>query len=201
MSFDASTLQMISTGTSAVGGIVGAVGALNSGSANSDSAMYQAAVARNNSTVAEQNAQYALEAGKRQESAQRQKTAQMIGAQRANMAANGIDIGSGSALNLQADSRLVGEMDALTIRNNAERQAYNYRVQAGDFTANSGLLTQQASNARRAGNTNAFTSIVGGASSVADKWLKWRNPTSSSLPPPPKDAGYEVYDYADWANV
>jgi len=180
MGFDTETLKMISTVGSAVGSVTSAVGSVTQGRANSDAAMYQAAVARNNALVADQNAQYAIEAGRRSESAQRQKTAQLIGAQRASMAANGIDINSGSPLNLQADTAQVGELDALTIRNNAARQAYNFRVQAGDFEANAGLLTMQAANAKKAGNIGAFSSLVGGASSVSDKWLRYKSPIIGS---------------------
>ena len=178
MGFDAGSLQMLSMITGGVGAVTSAIGASNTGQANSAAAQYQAAVARNNATVAENNAQYALAAGRTSEQAQRMKTAQMIGAQRASMAANGIDIGSGTPLNIQESTGQVGEMDALTIRNNAMRQAYGYRVQASDFNANAGLLDMQASNARKAGTIGAFSSIVGGAGSVADKWLRWKSPST-----------------------
>ena len=180
MGFDLSTLQSLSTIAGGVGAVTGAIGSYNSGAANADAAMYQAAVARNNQTVAMQNAKYALDAGRVQEQAQRQKTAQMIGAQRAAMAANGIDISSGTPARIQESTGIVGELDALTIRNNAARQAYNYQVQAGDFEANAGMLDRTASNARTAGSIGAISSIVGGASGVADKWLKWKTPSTTS---------------------
>lgn len=178
MSFDADSLQMVSMVTSGVGALVGAVGATQTGQANYQAATYQSAVAQNNQTIAEQNARYALEAGRSQESAQREKTAQMIGMQRAQMAANGIDIGSGSALNVQASTAATGELDALTIRNNAARAAYNYNVQAGDFAANAKLADMTAANATKTGGINAVSSIVGDAGSVADKWLKWKMPSN-----------------------
>src|SRR3990167_11565630 len=108
MSFDAGSLQMLSTVRSGVGAVTGAAGAYSTGQANASAASYQAAVARNNAAVAEQNAQYALQAGRASEQAQRMKTAQMIGAQRAAMGGSGIDIGSGTPLNLQASTAQVG---------------------------------------------------------------------------------------------
>lgn len=180
MSFSPESLQMFSTAASAVGSVIGAQGSIQSGNANASAAQYQAGIARNNALIAEQNAQYASQAGRSQESASRQKTAQLIGAQRAAMAANGIDIGSGTPLRIQGDTAAVGELDALTLRNNAARAAYGYRSQAGDFTASAGLLDRQADNYRRAGSIRAMTSIVGGASSVADKWLKWKEPTTTT---------------------
>ena len=193
MSFDAGSLQMLSSVMSGVGAVTQAYGAYATGQANSNAANYQAAVARNNAIVAEEHARYALEAGRIGEQNQRQKTAQMIGAQRAQMAASGIDIGSGTPLNLQASTAQVGELDALTIRNNAMRQAYGYRVQASDFGANAGLLDMQASNSRKAGTIGAISSIVGGAGSVADKWLRWSNPKSTSY----KTGGYSGSQWSD----
>lgn len=180
MSFDADSMKMFSAGAGALGAGAGALGAVTTGGANADAAQYQAAVARNNQIIAEQNAQYATKAGDSQEANLRQKTAQTIGMQRAQMAANGVDIGSGSPLRLQEDTAKIGELDALTIRNNAARAAYGYRVQGSDFGSNAALLDKQAANARTAGGIGAFSSIVGGAGSVADKWLRWRQPTSGA---------------------
>jgi hypothetical protein len=46
--------------------------------------------------------------------------------------------------------------------------------------AESQLLSSQASNARSAGQINAFGSLVGGASNVSDKWqtYMWRAGTN-----------------------
>ncbi len=146
MSFDAGSLQTFAMAASAAGSATSAIGSLTTGNANAQAAQYQAAVARNNQIVADQNAAYAEKSGQSQEAVSRQRTASTIGAQRAQMAANGIDIGSGSALNLQTGTAKIGELDALTIRNNAARAAYGYRVQGSDFGANANLLDMQASN-------------------------------------------------------
>ncbi len=220
MSFDANSIMALTMASSAVGGATRAYGAYTGGQniaagaqsaaadtaagdiftakANADALQYQAAVARNNQTVAEGNARYAEQSGAVGEQRQRQVTAQTIGAQRAAMAASGIDIGSGTPSRIQQSTAATGELDAQTIRNNASRAAYNYRVQAGDFAATAGLEDTQAENAITAGNMRAgsairagditarsaiqagdigaLSSIVGGASSVADKWLAWREP-------------------------
>lgn len=180
MSFDASSLQTFAMAASAAGSLASAGGSLTTGNANAQAAQYQAAVARNNEIVSNQNAEYAKQAGVSREQAQRQKTASTIGMQRAQMAKNGIDIGSGSALNLQSDTAMIGELDALTVRNNALRQAINFSRQGADFGANARLLDMQASNAKTAGNIGAFSSIVGGAGSVASKWSRWKTPSSGS---------------------
>lgn len=180
MGIDPGTLQMISMGANVAGAVMGAFGSSAQGRAASDAAAYQAAVARNNQTIAEQNAQLAEQKGRQEEAAKREQTAQMMGSLRARAAGSGVDVNSGSPLNLQEDVARLGELDALTIRNNAARSAYGYRTQGADFGAQAGLLDVQAQNARKAGNIGAFSSIIGGASGVADKWLKFKYPTMSS---------------------
>lgn len=169
MGLDVATLSMAAQ---AAGTVMSAVGAYNTGKANAAAARYQAGVARNNQIIAEQNAKFAEDKGNVEEQAQRQKTAQMIGAERALAGGAGVDVNTGSPLRLQSDTAMMGEMDALTIRNNAARAAWGYRAQGADFGAQAGMFGAQAENATRAGNLAAFSSIVGGASSVADKWAK-----------------------------
>src|ERR1035437_3306157 len=132
MSFDTGTAGLAQTSmvTGGIGALTSAIGAYTGGQATAQATNYQAAIARNNQTVAEQNAQYDITSGNAQEQAQRQKTAQIIGMQRSGMAANGVDIGSGTPARIQESQAATGELDALTIRNNAARQAYNYRTQA-----------------------------------------------------------------------
>jgi hypothetical protein len=55
---------------------------------------------------------------------------QVIGSQRAALAAQGVDVASGSALDVQADTAYQAELDAATIQNNAWREAYGLRTQA-----------------------------------------------------------------------
>jgi len=62
-------------------------------------------------------------------------------------------------------------------------------VQASDFEANAGLLDETAKNARTAGAIGALSSIVGGASSVADKWLRFKTPAASA------DTTYDSWDF------
>lgn len=136
--------------------------------ASQQQASYQAAVARNNQNVASVNATTALQQGQEQEQAKQEQTAQLIGKERAAAGASNIDVNSGSALKIQSDSAQLGELDALTIRNNAARQAWNYTNQSNAFGA-------EASQAGTAANLNSFASLIGGASSVSSKWASWQN--------------------------
>lgn len=169
---DPATLTIASMGTSILGGILGASGASASGASASQMGMYQAAIAMQNAQIAKQNSAYATAQG--EQSAMkygmeaRQRQGEIIGAQ----SASGLDVGSGSNKAVQDSQHLVSSMDMAQIRANAAKAAYDYKVQANSFNQEAMLDTMGANNARAASRTNAMASIVGAASSVADKWLK-----------------------------
>ena len=165
-------LGAASMGMSALSGISGIMGAQQSASAKSAAERYQAQVAANNATIANQNATTALQAGQAAEAAQRMKTAGLIGSQRAGLAANGVQLNSGSALDVQSDAASLGELDALTIRSNAARTAAGYEAQAGNSTAQSQLDQAQAGWADTTGTLNSAVAGLSSASSVSDKWMK-----------------------------
>lgn len=164
----------------AAGAAATAYGVYESGQARKDAANYQVAVARNNQAVSEDYAKLELARGQRMEEAKRMETAQRQGAIRAAVAANGLDVNSGSPLRLQEDTAMLGEYDALTIRSNAERSAYGYRVQGTNYAAQAQLNGMEASNASRAGTLGAWSSIIGGAAGVSGKWSKWQSGGSFS---------------------
>lgn len=112
-------------------------------------------VSKVNAGISEQAAKDALARGKVEADDMRQQTKQVIGTQRTGFAANGIDVNTGSAGQIQNDTAALGELDALTILNNAAREAYGYRVQAVD-------QRQQGKLAKYQGKMEAFGSILGG---------------------------------------
>jgi hypothetical protein len=160
--------------TSAIGTAVSAFGAISQGNAQASAANYQAQVAANNQVIAEQNARYAMQAGAVQEASKRTATGALIGSQRAAAAANGLDVNSGSAVDLQAGAAALGEQDANTIRDASARTARGYQVQGMNYGAQAQLDRMTADNASSAGGLNAFASILGGASSVTGKWASMR---------------------------
>lgn len=113
-------------------------------------------VSKQNAAMSNQAADDALVRGNIDADQVRQQTRQVIGTQRAGFAANGIDVNTGSAGVLQDDAAQFGELDALTVLNNAAREAYGYRVQAMD-------QRQQGKLAKWQGKMDAIGSILGGA--------------------------------------
>lgn len=98
--------------------------------AENKAGQYQAEVADQNAKLNDFRAEQAGQIGAIQEEQHRAKVRQLAGTQRANLAANGIDLGSGTALDMVTETYTMGEQDALMIRYNAMNEAWGYRTQA-----------------------------------------------------------------------
>jgi len=116
----------------------------------------EAADLRTNALYLNQTAEDALQRGRYDADWQRIGTESFIGTQRTAQAANGGLVDSGSNAILQQDTAQLGELDALTISNNAAREAYGYQVEATGLIKNAGTLQKNAKNA-------VMTSVIGGA--------------------------------------
>ena len=112
-----------------------------------------------NAGFADWQAEDALARGAINEKRARQHTEEVIGAQRTSFAVQHVDVNLGSALDVQADAAYLGELDALTIRNNAAKEAYGYEVQADD-------LRLRGQYAQQEGEMDAFNTLLGGGSQL-----------------------------------
>lgn len=131
----------------------------------------QQSMYRINQRFAELQAEDAIRRGKKEEQAHRKQTGALIGAQRAALAAQGIEVDSGSALAIQEDTAALSEDDARTIRMNAYREAYGYKSQA--------LSTGVEANFARIGtNARANNSIISGGMSAINTgvqgYMNWK---------------------------
>ena len=147
-----------------------ATGAVAGGIAQGNASSYQAAVARNNAVIANQNADYADQAGMAQADATARKGAAMGGKIKTAQAANNIDVNTGSAARVQAGQRATSKLDTETVLNNSELTAYGYRSQATGFTAQGGLESMKAEEAPIGGALNATGDLLSGASTAGTKW-------------------------------
>ena len=138
-------------GPAAAVGIM-AASSLMQGYAQYQQARYASKVASQNAAIADRLAVDAEKRGVAREEAYRRNLAATQGQQRAALAASGADLSSGSALDLQGDIAQFGELDALSVRANAEREAYGFRTQGMNFRAES--------EARKAGGNYALLGSV-----------------------------------------
>jgi len=143
--------------------LMGAAGAVQQGQAASQAAEYNSKVSAMNADLADRRAKDALVRGQKEEQQKLFEKAQIMGKQKAAAAANGVDITFGSPLDNIVDTAKLGEIDALTIRQNANRESYDYRVQAVNQNAQSELQSMQADSAKTGGYLSAFGTLLGGA--------------------------------------
>jgi hypothetical protein len=173
LGLSAATLASISTGASIAGGVTSAAGAVMGGIASNNAYSYKAAVAQNNAKIARSNADYALwEGGKnaeRQGLADRMQMGKVVVGQ----AASGLDINSGTPLGVRAGQAAAASENQMMIRSNAARKAYGYEVEAGNQLSEARMDRAAGTNALTGAALGATGSLVGTASSVSDKWLKF----------------------------
>ena len=108
----------------------GAFGAGASADSQKSSLNFSAGLADINAQMAERAAQSELLRGEREYGNARLRTAQLRGRQRASLAANGVDLGVGSAVEIQTSTEVMGEIDANTIQANAIKAAWGHRMDA-----------------------------------------------------------------------
>jgi hypothetical protein len=164
----------ISLATAAIGAGMTAYSAIQQGKQQKAMAGYQAAVSKNNATLAERAARDAEERGKIAEQNKRIETRRLIGRQRAVLAGNGVVVDTGSAAEITADTAGIGEFDALTIRDNSKREAYNLRAQRSNFEADAGMYKAAGSNAMSNAYLGAGGAALDGVSQVASKWYSFK---------------------------
>ena len=166
---DVAGVGMVSSG---VGSLLSYFGAKQEGTATQAMYNYQAGIAQLNQKIALQNRDYSLATGEQQAAQEGMKQRAIAGRTKAVQGASGIDVGSGSSVDVQTSEAKIAGMDLATIRNNAARKAYGYTVEAAQDTAQAGLYTMAGVNAKQAADIKATGSLISGVTGVADKWLQ-----------------------------
>jgi len=133
------------------GGFAQGAGAMQAARAASASSNYQAVVAANNARLANEAADRTLASGAADTEATSMKSAANVGTIKATQGASGVDVNSGSALNVQASARELGELAATRTSNNAAEKAWGYRVQASNDVAQAQLDQMTGKNQIAAG--------------------------------------------------
>lgn len=183
---DATNIGYLQMGTTFLGSLTSAFGAFMGGEAQQQMYDYQAGVAKLNAQIAEQNATYARNVGEMQAMQVGLEGGQRMGQIRAAQGASGLDVNTGSAKQVQTSQAQITGTEVAAVRSNAAKTAYNYQVEGVQYQTQAQLDTLAGQNARTAGMVGAMSSIVGGASSVANEWLRgqqlgmWGTPGSGN---------------------
>lgn len=131
-------------------------------------------VADYNAEMQRRTADDALQRGALEAADKRQQTRQLIARQHAVQAASGFDTSQGTALDIMTETAGMGELDALKILNNAQRQASGLKASAD-------LEIYKGNAASNAGKMNAAGSALSGAATAAyyGKGLMAKTPATS----------------------
>jgi len=157
----------IGTAVSVAGQVKAGRAAKKAGEAERRASDSQAELLDYNAAVADLQAQDAIERGTIDEQRFRQSIRATIGAQRAGFAASNIDVGYGSAVDVQADAAFLGELDALTLRNNAAREAWGYRVEAEDTRRRAEIARREGVMLEAAGRERQSQARLGAIGTIA----------------------------------
>jgi len=168
----ATSASAIAFGSSVFSAGTGAIGSYNGAQSQQNNLRFQATMADTNARIAELGAQSALNQGQQQIAVQTMKAGHIKSSQRASMAANGVDLGVGSAAEVQASTDIVKEIDTNTLNANAVRSAFGYRTQALSFQ-NDALMKRAGADTIDPG-MSAFTSLLGSAGNVYSAWNNWK---------------------------
>lgn len=156
-----------------MGSPVVALGKLYEGFASAATYKYQAGVAAVNQKIALQNAEFSRAVGESNAERSGIKTAQQVGGTKVAQGASGFRAGEGSGGKVIESEQMIGAAEQNTIRSNAARAAYGHEVEALNFGAQSKLYSRASTNAKISGGIDAISSLLGGASSTADKWMQY----------------------------
>lgn len=124
---------------------------------------YEAQLYNQNAGLADMQAADAIARGREAELKVRGDSRQLVGAQRAALAAQGIAIDSGSAADVIENDAMMGELDALTVRNNARRAAWGFNVQGEQYRAQGELARAVGRNTAKALRRGSVNTLLSGA--------------------------------------
>ena len=159
----ASTAASVTAYAAIIGAMMSAAGMYQQGQNASKMADY-------NSDLTKVKAADALSDGAIAEDRQRQKVRQIEGAQTAAMGASGAVVGAGSFGDILDQTATYGELDALTIRSNAQKQAWGLNSQASADRLQGALAANQ-------GGVNAVGTLLSASPGIykqgqASSWWK-----------------------------
>lgn len=169
------TVQGATLGLAAAGTAVSTMGAIRSGQAQAASARYQGQVADINASYADRAARDALDRGELDALAHAREVAALRGKQTAGMAAQGLELGYGTPLDIAKETSVLAAEDRARIYRNAENEAQSFRINAQSFRNRSAGARAEAGNARTAGLINAGSTFLEGAAKTGGIWAKYGN--------------------------
>lgn len=163
--------EAIPIALSAVGTAANVGGKLKGGQSTNQADLYKAQVAENNAIAYDQMATRVVQGGEVASDVAGLRTAAAVGDTKAKQAANGVDVNTGSAVDVRAGVAQAGRINQMTTLSNAQLQGYGYRVKAAQERAQAQLYRSEGAGATQGAGLDAAGSIFGAASKLPFGWL------------------------------
>jgi len=157
----------ISLASTAITGLINAIGGISVSRYNNAILKSQANIARLNAQMMEENAQAVFRSTEKSIAQKTMAAGRTKSKQRAALAANGIAVAEGSAAELQASTDIIKEMDVNEMKANATRQAWGYRMKAVGYESSALMAEASKTNV----GWNFASSLLGTAAQVSNQYL------------------------------
>lgn len=159
------TTSLLLAGAAASSAVSSVGGAISQANALQMQGDYQRNIYNLNAKMADFQGADAIRRGEKDAKEVLRASKGAIGAQRAAIAAQGIEVDSGSAVDIQGDTAAAAAEAALKIKNNAWREAWGYKVQALEASSKGEFAGLSAS-------SNAAQTILTGGSQAIGYGIK-----------------------------
>lgn len=166
---------VLALGATAASGVYSAYSSIQSGNAQSKMYEYQADQLNQQKTLAQQTAD--LNSKLNQDTASQQgkqlmnQTKELYGSQKATLAAQGVGGGSVTAEDIMSNTFNKAKLDQIALRYNADVKSWEYQNEAKNqiwgLTNQQNYLNTAAKNAKKAGYSNATSTLLMTAASMA----------------------------------
>lgn len=162
-----------------VGSISSIATAYSQSQALKSAGVYQNTIAQTNAKLAGVEAQQAVQQGDIAASKQNLQTQAAVGEAKAQQGTSGVDVGSGSAALVRLGATQAGLTNETTIRNNAQRQAWGYQVQATQDVYQGKFAQMSADNQAEQTLLSGGLQAVSGPLSTYSNYLMWARRSGS----------------------
>lgn len=158
-------------------GVIQGAGSLYSGMAANAQGKYESELAERNAAMEVEAAHESVLAGRDERTAFWRKVSQVKGQQIAAMAANGIDVGYGTADLIQQDTQMLANEDAKNLYRNIDERTRGHHINAMNFVSESKAARQRGKAALVGSVFSAASSVLGGAQQASALRPKVENPS------------------------
>lgn len=156
------------SGLEIFGGLVSAIGAGNEAEGARSAHQYNAIVGEFNAKLGELRKEDAIERGRLAEMDVERGAKRLKGEQVSAIAASGVQLGVGSALDILAGTDIIAETDIGTVRANTQKEVFTEEVNI--LNARTGAQFDTASAAAISPSLATTTSLINTGGQVASQW-------------------------------